>query len=96
MFRVRQSKTIMTKPKLSDYFQVGHLYEIEIKSYENRDIPEITKAVLVLKNITKEHNGIDYKKGTTVMLLYYLDDLLEKTITYLYRDESVQWLKRIS
>lgn len=93
MSRVRQNNLIMTK--LCDYFQIGHLYEIEIKSYENGDIPEITKAVLVLKNITKEHNVKIYE-GRTAMLLCYLDDPSETTITYLYREESSQWLKKIS
>lgn len=84
MFRARQSKTITMK--LCDYFQVGHLYEIEIKSYTNGDIPEISTEILLLKEIINKD----------MMVMHYLDDPLEKSMHYLYDRKMIKWLKKIS
>lgn len=81
--------------KLCDYFQIGHLYEIEIKSYINGDTPEVSTEILLLKDITKDHKMKTFA-GKNMMVMHYLDDPLEKSMHYLYDRKMIKWLKKIS
>jgi hypothetical protein len=81
--------------KLCDYFQVGHLYELEVRSYIKSDVPEVSKYVLILKTITREHT-IKAFSGKKMMIMSYLDDPLEEPSHYLYDKSMVKCLKRIS
>lgn len=75
----------MTKPKLSDYFQVGHLYEVTYnKLSQIKENGGITKRTFILKqinpHISKDMLFEDIENGEEQFFYYeeYNIDTLKK------------------
>ena len=87
MFRVRLNKANMTNTKLSDYFQVGHLYEVTYnKLSQIKENGGIIKRTFVLKQI-----------NPYISRDMLLEDIENGEEQFFYYDEyNIDTLKKIS